>query len=575
MQLLDHFKELSIHPKNVKELKGLILQLAIQGKLTSKWRCKNKDIEPANVLLKRIKKEKAQFIKEKKIRKEKTLPDISEEDKYLKLPINWEWIKLGDLGNIFNGNSVSKAVKSAKYEGLSIGYPYIATKDVNYGFENIIYKNGVKIPFEEPKFKIAHKNSVLICAEGGSAGKKCGITNQDICFGNKLYAIEQYGNVESIFILSIYKSPIFFSQFQKRMSGIIGGISRSNFSNIAIPLPPLEEQKAIISIVEQLLKEVEQLEELTEKRIELKEQFVTSALKKLSEKNTSDEWKFLQKHFYSFFNEISNIRKLRETILQLAVQGKLTANWRSKNSNLEPATELLKRIKEEKEKLVKDKKIKKEKPFSVITKDEIRYELPEEWVWCRMIDLCQFITDGTHQTPRYTEEGRMFLSAKNVKPFRFMPEKHRFVSEEDFEGYRRNRKPELNDILLTRVGAGIGEATLIDQDLKFAIYVSIALLKMFPIHLNPQYLVIWLNSPEGRQYSSKNTYGKGVSQGNLNLSLIRGFVVSLPPLEEQKAIVEKVNALMSLCDQLEQKILTSKAKQEDWMKSSLREVFED
>ena len=155
-----------------------------------------------------------------------------------------------------------------------------------------------------------------------------------------------------------------------------------------------------------------------------------------------------------------------------------------------------------------------------------------------------------------------------------MPEEHKFVSEEDFEGYRRNRKPELNDVLLTRVGAGIGEAALIDQDIEFAIYVSIGLLKMLPQFMNPEYIVLWLNSPEGRQYSSKNTYGKGVSQGNLNLSLIRGFAVSVPPLEEQKAIVEKVNTLMSLCDELEKQIETSQIQIEQLMQSCLKEVFQ-
>jgi type I restriction enzyme S subunit len=140
-----------------------------------------------------------------------------------------------------------------------------------------------------------------------------------------------------------------------------------------------------------------------------------------------------------------------------------------------------------------------------------------------MIELCQYITDETHQAPRYSETGRMCLSAKNVKPFKFMSENHKLVSEEDFVGYRKNWTPEINDILLTRVGAGIGETTLIDQDLEFAIYVSVGLLKMFPSFLEPNYLVCWLNSPERRQYSSENTYRKGVSQGNLNLSLIRDF----------------------------------------------------
>ncbi|GGZ58344.1 hypothetical protein [Mesonia mobilis] len=99
---------------------------------------------------------------------------------------------IGELGAIFNGNSVNKSVKQAKYEGLDNGYPYLGTKDIGYGFESINYENGVKIPKNEDKFKVAHKGAVLICSEGGSAGKKCGIVNKDVCFGNKLYAIEPF-----------------------------------------------------------------------------------------------------------------------------------------------------------------------------------------------------------------------------------------------------------------------------------------------------------------------------------------------------------------------------------------------
>jgi len=276
MKLLQHFKELTIRPKNAKELKGLILQLAIQGKLTANWRTENPDIKSASVLLKEIRKERIQLIKEKKVRKGKPIQTIKKEEKYLEIPQNWNWIRLIEAGNIFNGNSVNKSIKAAKYEGLEEGLPYLGTKDINYGFEDLNYDNGVKIPFDEPKFKIAHNNTALICSEGGSAGKKCGITKEDICFGNKLFAVEQYGDIESVYILSIYKTPIFFDVFQSKMTGIIGGVSINSFGEIPIPLPPLEEQKEIVKVVETLFKEVEQLEQLTVELINLKEDFVTS-----------------------------------------------------------------------------------------------------------------------------------------------------------------------------------------------------------------------------------------------------------------------------------------------------------
>src|SRR5690554_3382271 len=129
MQLLEHFKELTIHPKNAKELKSLILQLAIKGKFTKTWRDKHPNVEPASVLVEQIKAEKAQLIKEKTIRKENL--DLVEMDKvYFEIPDSWVWERIGNIGFVFNGDSINKSLKESKYEGQSDGYPYIATKDV-------------------------------------------------------------------------------------------------------------------------------------------------------------------------------------------------------------------------------------------------------------------------------------------------------------------------------------------------------------------------------------------------------------------------------------------------------------
>ena len=151
------------------------------------------------------------------------------------------------------------------------------------------------------------------------------------------------------------------------MTGIIGGISKNNFASLLIPLPPLEEQKAIVEVVNTLFREVEQLETLTKESIQIKDSFVVSALTRLTEaENTKEEWNFLQQHFSSFFTEKKNIKSLRETVLQLAVKDKLTAKWREAHLQVEPALELLKRIEAEKQQLIADKKIKKEKTLPPI-----------------------------------------------------------------------------------------------------------------------------------------------------------------------------------------------------------------
>jgi type I restriction enzyme S subunit len=269
------------------------------------------------------------------------------------------------------------------------------------------------------------------------------------------------------------------------------------------------------------------------------------------------------------YQSLEDILILRQSILQEAVQGKLVPQ----DPNDEPAGVLLKNIKAEKERLKNEKIIKKEKPLPPITEDEIPYELPSGWEWVRLGDICSTITDGTHQTPNYVESGMMFLSAQNIKPYKFMPDNHRSVSYEDYLNYTKNVKPEINDILITRVGAGIGEAAIIDQNLDFAIYVSLGLIKPINQLINNRYLLHWINSPEGTLKSFQNTYGRGTSQGNLNLNLIRNFLVSLPSLNEQRRIVEEVDRLLALCDELHNTIEQLKREGEMLMHAVLQEAF--
>ena len=131
-----------------------------------------------------------------------------------------------------------------------------------------------------------------------------------------------------------------------------------------------------------------------------------------------------------------------------------------------------------------------------------------------------------------------------------MPQEHRKVSIEDYCGYTANNKPRRGDVLLTRVGAGIGEAAMVDQDIEFAIYVSLALIRPDSTRLFPEFLVHWLNSPAGRASSHRETLGRGTSQGNLNLKLLRGFRLPVPSLDEQRQIMAELDALQAEVDAL-------------------------
>ncbi|MCT7554164.1 restriction endonuclease subunit S [Aliarcobacter butzleri] len=269
----------------------------------------------------------------------------------------------------------------------------------------------------------------------------------------------------------------------------------------------------------------------------------------------------------------SLLKQLKQTILQEAIEGKLTAKYRAKNPDIGTAKELLEQIKTEKEKLVKEKKIKQGKKQIANEIEDLDIEIPDSWLLIDLDDITQYITDGTHQTPRYVENGRMFLSAQNVKPFKFMPEIYRCVSEEDYQKYIANRQTEKGDLLLGRVGAGIGETAVVDQDLEFAIYVSLGLVKTFKQFTNPEYLATVFNSPYGVRYAKGNISSGGGSAGNFNLGRIRSFPIPFPPLEEQKEIVATIEKLFTICDELESEINQNKTTVDNLMATVLKEAF--
>jgi type I restriction enzyme S subunit len=333
-----------------------------------------------------------------------------------------------------------------------------------------------------------------------------------------------------------------------KSAGVIGGIRREAVLDFPFPLPPLAEQKRIVAKVDDLMALCDRLEAQLQEREMRHTTLARASLVFFSKEPTPANLELL-------FHETLAVEPadLRKTILTLAVQGKLVLQ----DSKDEPTSLQLKAIKAQKDELIRKNQIKKTAPSRAINIGEVDHDIPDSWAWVRFIDVCEFITDGTHQTPKYTESGRIFLSAQNIKPFQFMPAKHRFVSEKDYQGYIKNKKPEKGDVLLTRVGAGIGEAGTVDQDLDFAIYVSLGLIRPVRGKVFSEFITLWLNSPDGTEKSSRNTYGKGVSQGNLNLSLICNFLVPLPPLAEQRRIIAKVDQLMSLVDQYEAQLNAS------------------
>ena len=489
-----------------QELKNSILQLAIQGKLVEQ----RPEEGTAAELYKQIQAEKQALIKAGKIKKEKPLPEIAEDEVPFEIPESWVWVRIASVVTLNPKNELPDDIETAfipmpcisdgyrdehtyeiqKWGSIKKGFTHFADRDIGIAKITPCFQNRKSVVFKNlPN------------------GYGAGTTELSI-----VRVIEETLSKE--FLLWFFKSEYFISNGKKSFTGTAGQqrIHKDYLATCMLPLPPLAEQKRIVAKIEELLPLIERYEKAWSRLEDFNKRFPVD---------------------------------MQKSIQQMAIQGKLVEQ-RSEEGTGE---ELYKQIQAEKQAPIKAGKIKKEKPLPEITEDEIPFEIPESWKWVRLSQVCN-ITDGTHQTPKYVEHGIPFISAQNVKPYRFIPEVHRDVSYEDYKEYNKNVAPAKGDILMTRVGAGIGEAAIIDKDFDFSIYVSLTLIKRYGKGLSMDYLLNVLNSPLGNQLAQKKTLGKGASQGNLNLVFIREFVFPLPPLAEQKRIVARLEELLPLCERL-------------------------
>lgn len=547
--LLSHFKELTFLPKNVEELKGLILQLAIQGKLTKTWREENPDVEPASVLLERIKAEKTKLVKENKIPKEKSFPDISRKLVQYRIPNTWLWSNLGESIVLFSGRDLTPK----EYSANLLSYPYL-TGASQIKEDKIILNRWTDAP------KVLSFNGDVLISVKGTIGKT--IINEvgELHIARQIMALRSFGWIDNRFLKLFLDS--YLTNLQEASNGIIPGISREHLLYAEFPLPPLKEQKAIVSIVNQLFAEVEQLEVATKERVRLKEDFVSSALRRLTEGDTSSEWAALQPHFKTFFTETKNIKSLRESILQLAVQGKLTRHWRRGHPELVEgdysAKALLERIKAEKAQLIERKKVKVKHKLHQKAKSKPDFKVPGHWEIRRFWDVIWCFRGYNPPKSEFIDEPREgYVRFVQITDFKtdsravYVPDSHRL---------KRVAKGEILMAAYRHIGK-------LSRSMEGAFNVALCKVNCIePYDIDFLELLIGTSIVKG-ELLSESERGHIPS---MHTDHLLSLWVPIPPLEEQKVIVQKVNALVGLCDQLEKEIETQTCTLEEWMKSCLR-----
>lgn len=528
----------------IKKLRELILELAVRGKLVPQ----DPTDEPASELLKRIAAEKAELVKQGKIKKQKPLPEISEEEKPFELPEGWEWVRLGDLTN-----KITDGVHhTPKY--LDEGVAFISVKDIDgkeISFENCKYISQEQ--HEEINQRCnPERDDLLICRIGTLGRVTIVDTDRPFSLFVSVGLIKLLSKkINFNYLHKAFYSPLLLSQ----MDAIKVGGSHTNklnlgdIPNLLFPFPPRNEQEAILNKIDDLLSLCDQLEQHSLTSLDAHQQLVETLLTTLTDSQNADElaenWARISEHFDTLFTTEASIDALKQTILQLAVMGKLVPQ----DPNDEPASELLKRIAQEKAQLVKDGKMKKQKPLPPISDEEKPFELPIGWEWCRLGECINLIS-GQHLKPdEYEEEchGEMLPYITGPAEFGLIsPTYSKYTNEIRAIAAK-------GDILITCKGAGLGKLNVADTN----IAISRQLMAINVISMNSEYLKIVLDSMYG-YFQSK---GVGIAIPGISREDVMEPLIMLPPFKEQKRIIENLYKLSFLIEDIKFRIKSAQQTQ--------------
>ena len=484
-----------------QQLRSAVLQLAMQGKLVPQ----NPEDEPASVLLDIIKAEKEQLIKQGKVRKEKPLPEITNEDKPFEIPYNWEWVRLKEIGILSSGRTPKEN------ELIDRGkIPYFKVSDMNTTGNKKYMVNVINYLVQSYKGKIFPKNSIIFPKNGGAVftNKKRILTVESLVDLNT----GVYTPNENMFF--DYSYYLFLSiDFKKYSKGTaLPTIDSEILNSLYFPLPPLAEQKRIVAKIEEIIPKIDEYEQM-EKELSL-----------------------LEKSFPE---------NLRKSILQYAIEGNLV----QKDLNDESVGVLLENIKVEKVRLIKEGKIKKNKEALLeIKAEEKPFEIPEGWAWVRVGEIFEV---GTGMTPlksesKYYDNGTVPWITSSATSSEYINHSETYIT--DFALRHTTLKVYgKGTLIMAMYGQGKTRGQISQLNIDATINQACSALES--IYKN-EHFISYVKLFFKYNYDNSRKGAEGSAQPNLNLTKVKMTVIPLPPLAEQQRIVARVDKLLLLCDVL-------------------------
>ena len=496
-----------------EQLRASILQQAMEGKLVEQ----DPNDEPASVLLEKIAEEKARLIREKKIKRTKKLPEITDDEKPFEIPDSWEWAYVQDYSLVITdyvANGSFKTLRENTHKTKIDGYAlFVRTQDLSNNFSTKIFIDKASYDFLD-KSKL-FGGEVILPNIGGSIGKVFRIPNMDIPMSLAPNSVMlKFMNMTTNRFFEFFIKSAYGKQL---LDTIKGGSATPKFSKTELresllPVPPLAEQKRIVTKLDQLMSLVDEYAEAYDK------------LKKLDDG----------------FND-----KLKQSLLQYAMEGKLV----KQDPNDEPASVLLEKIAEEKARLIREKKIKRTKKLPEITDDEKPFAIPDSWEWAYLSDVANITKLAGFEYTKYIkpnlkDNGIPLFKAKNIHNGEINYQFENFITEEQSDNLIRSQ---LNKkCLLTPYVGSIGNVAIFPGTFKAHLGSNVGKIELLgfnKLSLLEEFVMEYLKSPQG--YIQLTKHLKSTAQPSISITALREVILPIPPLVEQKRIVAKIDQLMA------------------------------
>lgn len=566
MERLDRYFDTAFSaPDGIKKLRELILTLAMQGKLVPQ----DPNDPPACELMKHIEKEKKRLAKEGKIKQLKPLPDINPGELPYELPNGWRWARLAEISEIIGGVTYSKNQANDSYTAGMV--ELLRANNIN---GEINFSDTLFIPSDVvDDVQRLRYGDILVATSSGSphlVGKAAQfLVDRECTFGAFCGVIRPYSDVVQIYLDRYCRTPLYRGQTQKEGKGIgIQNLNKEALKNLLIPIPSLPEQHRIVAKIDQLMARCDELEKLRVERERKRFAVHSAAIKQLLDAENRDchtrAWQFLSRNFGELNTVKENVAELRKAILQLAMQGKLVPQ----DSYDPPTSELLKEIKAEKQRLVKEGKIKQTELLPEIKPEERPYELPKGWEWVRLYDISNKIHYGYTASANYDIQDVRLLRITDIQENR--------VNWESVPGcdVKKSDVSQFlladNDILIARTGGTVGKSYLVQGLSVDAVFASYLIRVIPSSRMGARFLKYYVESP--LYWKQLFAACSGTGQPNVNGASLSQLILPLPPSKEQHRIVAKIDQLMTLCEELEQKISAGTNKQAKLLNAVMAKV---